>query len=99
VSVSVSSDVAVNDGAPAMNINGMELAEVDRGLGARQTRLRDRHFPLIHAEFHPPASDVTRDRHRRQRRLVLSNQALPQIFRSSVWRASSTRPLSPISQH
>jgi hypothetical protein len=30
---------------------------------------------------------------------VLSNQALPQIFRSSVWRASSTRPLSPISQH
>jgi hypothetical protein len=57
--------------------HGVELAEVDLGLGTGQMRLRNRHLMGQQPELHPTTRDVTRHRHLREGRLVLGNQPLP----------------------
>ena len=56
---------------------GVELAEVDLSLRARQMGLRDRHLPGLQPELHPATGDMTRHRHLRARGLVLGDEALP----------------------
>ena len=57
--------------------SGVELAKVDLSLRARRVDLRDEHVLRGQAELDPAAGDVPRDRHLRQHRPVLGDQALP----------------------